>query len=79
MDKIGERAVIRYLHEKGFKPNDIHNDMVATLGKDAPSYATLKGGWQNLSAADRASRMTPVLEGLSLLKRQKWSIKSMIL
>ena len=42
MDKIGERAVIQYFHKKGLTPNDIHNDMVATLGKDAPSYATVK-------------------------------------
>ena len=42
MDKIGERAVIQYLHKKGLTPKDIHNDMVAILGKDAPSYATVK-------------------------------------
>ena len=42
MDKIGERAVIQYLHKKGLTPKDVHNDMVATLGKDAPSYATVK-------------------------------------
>ena len=42
MDKIGERAVIQYLHKKGLTPKDIHNDMVATLGKDAPPYATVK-------------------------------------
>ena len=42
MDKISERAVIQYLHKKGLTPKDIHNDMVATLGKDAPSYATVK-------------------------------------
>ena len=42
MDKIGERAVIQYLHKKGLTPKDIHNDMVATLGKDAPAYATVK-------------------------------------
>ena len=42
MDKIGERAVIQYLHKVGLVPKDIHNDMVATLGKDAPSYATVK-------------------------------------
>ena len=40
MDKIGERAVIQYLHKKGLTPKDIHNDMVAT--PDAPSYATVK-------------------------------------
>ena len=42
MDKISEKAVIQYLHKKGLTPKDIHNDMVATLGKDAPSYATVK-------------------------------------
>ena len=42
MDKIGERAVIQYLYKKGLTPKDIHNDMLATLGKDAPSYATVK-------------------------------------
>ena len=42
MDKIGERTVIQYLHKKGFTPKDIHNEMVATLRKDAPSYATVK-------------------------------------
>ena len=42
MDKIGERAVIQYLHKKGLTPKDIHNDMVAMLGKDAPSYSTVK-------------------------------------
>ena len=42
MDKLGERAVVQYLHKKGLTPKDIHNDMVATLGKDAPSYATVK-------------------------------------
>ena len=42
MDKIGERGVIQYLHKKGLTPKDIQNYMVATLGKDAPSYATVK-------------------------------------
>ena len=42
MDKISEKAVFQYLHKKGLTPKDIHNDMVATLGKDAPSYATVK-------------------------------------
>ncbi|KAF7642633.1 hypothetical protein LDENG_00254040, partial [Lucifuga dentata] len=42
MDKQGERAVIMYLHKKGLKPKAIHDHMIATLGKDAPSYATVK-------------------------------------
>ena len=30
------------MHKKGLTPKDIHDDMVATLGKDAPLYATVK-------------------------------------
>ena len=33
--------MIQYLHKKGLAPKTIHADMVATLGKDAPSYATV--------------------------------------
>ena len=31
--------------------------MVATLGKDTPSYATIKDRWQNLRVAGRDLRM----------------------
>jgi len=41
MDTVSERAVIQYLHKKGIS-KDIHTDMVATLGNDAPSYVTVK-------------------------------------
>ena len=63
MDKIGEKAVIQYLHKKGLTPKDIHNDMVATLEKDAPLYATVKRwvtefkrGRQNLENDPRPGR-----------------------
>ena len=83
MDKIGERAVIQYLYKKGLTPKDIHNDMVATLGKDDPSYATVKR-WvaefkRGRQSLEDDNPPPPVLKGLSLLLRQKWSIKSMIL
>lgn len=42
MEKTEIRAVIKYLHLKGMKGQDIHNDMVGTLGDSAPSYATVK-------------------------------------
>ncbi|MCU7903101.1 MAG: helix-turn-helix domain-containing protein [Candidatus Thiodiazotropha sp. (ex Lucinoma aequizonata)] len=42
MDKIGCRAVIKYLQLKGLTPTAIHEDMVSTLGDDAPSFATVK-------------------------------------
>ena len=66
MHKTAERAMIQYLPKKGLAPKDIHTGMVATLLIDAPLYAPVKGGSQNLSVAERASRMTPVLEDLSL-------------
>ena len=79
MDKIGERAVIQYLHKKGLTPEDIHNDMVARLGKDVPSYATVKRWVAEFKRGRQSLEDDPLLlEGLSLLQRQKWSIKSMI-
>jgi len=43
MDKVSERAVIQYLHTKSITSKDIiHTAMVATLGNDAPSNATVK-------------------------------------
>ena len=36
------QAVIQNLHEKGLAPTAIHADMVATLGKAAPSDAAIK-------------------------------------
>ena len=32
----------KYLHKKGLPPKQIHMDMVATLGVDAPSYSMVK-------------------------------------
>ena len=40
MDKIWHRGVIKYLQKKGLTPKDIHADMVATLGDDAPALST---------------------------------------
>ena len=42
MDKIAEQVVIQSLHKKGLAQKDFHADMVATLEKDAPSFATVK-------------------------------------
>ena len=36
------RSVIKYLQQKNMSPKAIHEDMVATLGGHAPSYATVK-------------------------------------
>lgn len=42
MDKIEQRAVIKYLCKKKFTPLEIHVDMKTTLGECAPSYTTVK-------------------------------------
>ena len=52
----------QYLHKKGLAPDDAYTDIVATLGNDSASYASMKL-W-NLSVAGRALGMAPVLEGL---------------
>ena len=42
MDKIWHRDVIKYLQKKELTTKDIHADMVATLGDDAPALSTVK-------------------------------------
>ena len=41
-DKISHRADIYYLGLKGLTPKQVHQDMEATLGEDAPSYSMVK-------------------------------------
>ena len=42
MDKFEVRAVIKYLNLKGMSTKEINEDMIQTLGKDAPLYSTVK-------------------------------------
>lgn len=42
MDKIEQRAVIKYLFKKKLTPKEIYDDMTSTLGESAPSYTTVK-------------------------------------
>ena len=42
MNNISHCAVIHYLGLKGSTPKEIHEGMVVTLGKDAPSYNMVK-------------------------------------
>jgi len=42
MDKVEKRAVMKYLFIKGMSCKDIYDDMLATLGDDAPSYSVVK-------------------------------------
>lgn len=42
MEKIEQRAVIKYLFKKKLTPKEIHEDMSTTLGESVPSYTTVK-------------------------------------
>lgn len=42
MDPVEQRAVIKYLQKKGMTPTQIHEDIVATIGECAVSYAIVK-------------------------------------
>ncbi|XP_046355745.2 atrial natriuretic peptide receptor 1-like [Haliotis rufescens] len=55
LDKTGHRAVIKHL--QGLTPTGINADMVSTSEDDAPSYATVKTGYE------RASEMIQDQEG----------------
>ena len=42
MEKVEIRAVIKYLYKKGMPPKESHEDFMETLGKESPSYSTVK-------------------------------------
>jgi hypothetical protein len=63
MDKVEIRAVIKYLCKKGMFPKGIHEDFMDTLGKESPSYSTVKNGLLNLRGAGRALVMMSGLGG----------------
>ena len=42
MEKVEVRAIIKYLCKKGMSPKEIHEDFMKTLGKESPSYSTVK-------------------------------------
>jgi hypothetical protein len=65
MEKVEIRAVIKYLCKKGISPKEIHEDFMDTLGKESPSYSTMKNGLLNLRGTGRA------LEKMSDLGGQK--------
>ena len=42
MEKVEIRAVIKYLCKKETPPKEIHEDFMETLGKEFPSFSTVK-------------------------------------
>ena len=57
MEKLEIRVVIKYFCKKGLYSKEIHEDFVETLGKESPSYSTVKKGQQSLRGGERALRM----------------------
>ena len=48
MKKLEISAFIKYFCKKEMPPNEIHEDFMDTLGKESPSYSTVKkNGQQN--------------------------------
>ena len=45
--KIKYRSIIKYLFLKGLKAKEIYEDMVKVIGKECPSYATIKNWVRN--------------------------------
>ena len=42
MEKLEIRAVIKYFYKKEIPTKEIHKDFMETLGKESPSYSTVK-------------------------------------
>ena len=42
MEKVEIRVVIKYFCKKGMPPKEIYENFMNTLGKDSPSYSTVK-------------------------------------
>ena len=68
MDKFEVRAVMKYLNLKGMSSKEIHEDMIQTLGKDAPFYsmvkkwvAEFKKGKEDVTDESRAGRPVDVV------------------
>ena len=56
-EKLEIRAVIKYFCKKGMPPNEIHEDFMETLGKEPPSYSTVKKWAAEFKRGERAFRM----------------------
>ena len=50
------RAVIKYFCKNRMPPNEIYEDFMETLGKESPSYSTVKNGQQSLRGGGEGGR-----------------------
>ena len=56
MQKLENREVIKNFCKKEMPPNGIRVDFMETLGKESPSYSTVKNGQLSLRGEERALR-----------------------
>ena len=77
MEKLEIRAVIKYFCKKGMPPKKIHEDFMETVGKESPSYSTVKNGQKSLKGGERALRMMVGLAAPKMppLMTMLWSCK----
>ena len=59
MDKFEKQAAIKYLFLKGMSDKAIHDDMLATLGDNAPAYTVMKS-LLRIQTWEKVSRMSIV-------------------
>ena len=69
MEKLEIRAVIKYFCKKGMPSKEIHEDFMETLGKESPSYSTVKKWAVKKWAAEfKRERVLMMMDGLAALK-----------
>ena len=54
LEKVEIRAVIKYLCMKGMPPKEIHETFMKNLGRESPSYSTVKN-WTTKFKRERES------------------------
>ena len=65
MEELQIRAVIKYFCRKGMSPKEIHEDFMGTLGKESPSYCTVKTWAAKLRGGERVLR---IMDGVAAPK-----------
>ena len=65
MDKLEIRAVTKYLCKRLMTSKEIYVDFMETLGKESPSYSTVKQWAEELKRGERALRR---MDGLAAQK-----------
>ena len=60
VDKFEKCGVMKYLFLKGMSGKAIHDDMIATLGDNAPAHSVVKSWLPSSNVGETVSRMSVV-------------------